>query len=1420
MENFNLNINKYGGKSIVPVFCDDKGTAFFINRKQLLTAAHVVSAAMSASKKEVFIKVEDGLYQVECKAEYLGDNYDVALLTCVDYVLPDYIKPFTLLSSKFHEGILLKVIGYPMEIGNGLDYFGVDVKTSGELKRKEDDAVLDFDTVVTRMDSFGFHSYEGFSGSPVINEFGYVVGIDTDQMNSSLGFVSLKKVEQELQALNDVEVICNDDLYDTSTYGLGRCKQHLEESLRKAGNRYDKNFHIPNSQVESSIKAFCNIDVEEDFNSLCEIVKMIITQKIEELYSLQETFKHNLIKKDVDDFLSEGKSADKLSLDFYHILWERDGQNMKVRGEWRKRINDLSISLSRFAEKKKYQESKFAYISAKAGCGKTHLLCTTCSEIVNQRHVYLLYGADFKRNEDPVTVICDYYGWDMDGLVQLSEKLEDGKFATFIIDALNEGEGTHFWETYIESLMSEFNKYDNLKLLVSIRNTNGTDSLISKFANWEAIPLSGHEDTLNAIEKSFDRYDIKLVPTEFVSLEEFNNPLFLSIFCKSYRMLTPQERMHPKRDVIYKRYLKVRNIDVSEIAEEDPKRDVTTRFLSALSKSSVNNYRCGDIPREQARKMANRICYYRTWRNSLLRAALHECLLMEYSVFDYGDRIGFEFDSMGDYMRSLCLLQSKRDEKDIVVYLAKNLSFFKSNWNHPDFDHYHNFLKIFLSQWNPQPEVWNMKEFRNGVLSAPLIESMEYRKMDSEVNSLPDDVVLSALYHIRNFAHPENVIVNFGIYAPSLMEKVHGYLKGLSINVRDLRWSAELNKKYARGLFEQHLREIDWYGKTYPWATILLYAWLLASSYQVIRKVIIRRLKSLFDVNPDLIVKSIDYFYDVNDPYVLEGLYCAIYGSILKQYDSDLTKTVAEELYKLYAIHENDWPRNLLIRQWVCSIFQFAEYLNPDYDVWSANKNAIHSKWNVEYLSVASSEVKKDTNYLGDGYGATKIEHSLLSESDFYRYTLHGNWTNASSVFHYKEDEDYPVILEDIAKSIEYIIKHEIGWTAELDQHDCTYGGSTGRFDQSRERIGKKYQWLGLYEILSYMCDNLYVLHEKSVGAKKEFIKGAHPWHTGYQSRMDSTLEDAYVLPNYFNERFVVEDKRLEVQDPVEWAKDTNEIPPVVLTLEDNDSNEWVVLNSFRSTKLKTDGFECSESVWVQGYFVKKDDAAIMKEFVLKHTESVSSYTSDNGGFYDFMWHEYPWHESYLCRGYDVSVEKEFSAPCPLYKSTLSQLQEEDEALDNVSSILYNAVMPFAPLMKEMLLHVSDRGVIKNNANEIVGLNLCKQGDDSRIGLIIRKDILDGFIQKGYCLFIMVRGYKDTIGANHVFAESDYEGFYYYNEETLATEPLIEMRPLVAPPKPEAICEVRPGGSVIANSRGMIEYIEELLRQEKSTTKK
>lgn len=112
------------------------------------------------------------------------------------------------------------------------------------------------------------------------------------------------------------------------------------------------------------------------------------------------------------------------------------------------------------------------------------------------------------------------------------------------------------------------------------------------------------------------------------------------------------------------------------------------------------------------------------------------------------------------------------------------------------------------------------------------------------------------------------------------------------------------------------------------------------------------------------------------------------------------------------------------------------------------------------------------------------------------------------------------VFCKDIVKVIEFIITQEIGWSNGLDYYDSTISGGSNRFDQSKERMGKKYQMLALYEIVSYFCDNYWVKFEKTVGGHKEFMQHAKPWHTKYNLLFDPSLDDAEILIAEYQLRF------------------------------------------------------------------------------------------------------------------------------------------------------------------------------------------------------------------------------------------------------------------------------------------------------------
>ena len=57
----------------------------------------------------------------------------------------------------------------------------------------------------------------------------------------------------------------------------------------------------------------------------------------------------------------------------------------------------------------------------------------------------------------------------------------------------------------------------------------------------------------------------------------------------------------------------------------------------------------------------------------------------------------FQLLKVGDYMKTMSLLSMKQDEEDIVAYLCKNLDFFLYSQNHPDLDHYQNFVVLPIS---------------------------------------------------------------------------------------------------------------------------------------------------------------------------------------------------------------------------------------------------------------------------------------------------------------------------------------------------------------------------------------------------------------------------------------------------------------------------------------------------------------------------------------------------------------------------------------------------------------------------------------------------------------------------------------------------------------------------------------------------
>lgn len=262
--NTHLNIEDVAGSIVVPVWCgSERGTAFFISPTKLLTAFHVV-AEYVADDSDIFISV-NGI-TTECTCEELAKGRDIAILTCVSY--KNECSPYSLLASDCRKGQVLSVVGYPEELGNGIDAFSfsvVNVRSITSIPNQ-------FDIVVRRIDTFALSTYMGLSGSPVVNDFGSVVGIVTDELYNSLGYTSIHSIMENLTE-KGIKYEDNADLEDTSDFGLGTCAKYILEAQEQAGSRFSRDLQVDDEGTEKTISWFAGIGFDEDLDIIASDFK-------------------------------------------------------------------------------------------------------------------------------------------------------------------------------------------------------------------------------------------------------------------------------------------------------------------------------------------------------------------------------------------------------------------------------------------------------------------------------------------------------------------------------------------------------------------------------------------------------------------------------------------------------------------------------------------------------------------------------------------------------------------------------------------------------------------------------------------------------------------------------------------------------------------------------------------------------------------------------------------------------------------------------------------------------------------------------------------------------------------------------------------------------------------------------------------
>ena len=1325
-----IDIRKAIYASVVPVKCDtERGTAFFIAPDTLVTARHIV-AQHAVNGVPVIISTDK---QVLCDVEYIaeeGVNVDVVLLRCKDYQQVDYLK---LLAAEFNEDRQLTIVGYPKEFGNCSDIISMEVQDRLG-NRKED-----YDTTVVRTDSLAFTSYKGFSGSPVLNEKGSVIGITVNQLGGSLGYASIKSLADRLEQ-NGAIVSKDWQSEDFSPCGRGTSQRQVEKAVGYAALRYNRDLHVSNAKMDEALDLFAlrlsRTNVEKELKQIESDALTYHFDFSDILQGYQRGYYEDLLEKLYD--------------------WQNEHEEKKFTSFTLKFFQDPFSKLPTLIEQWKRSKNQMVIFRGKAGMGKTHYVCATAERLCKEMNVYLLFGSRFSEDQDFESQLCSMMGIGENALQKLNDKMkEEESNALIIIDALNEGATESFWNVAMKRMETLLKQNDRLKLLITYREDEDFDLSIP----CNIIELRGFEDnTQDAIQKYFAHYQIddtdgNIQKRYFV---EFSEPLFLTMFC----VVASHNLRYMMNDFTYSalfhQYIKYRNDMVSKGVDEDSHRNVTENALMKFANYSLYYNQCRDISRQKARHYADQICRNRTWSNNLLNWILKENLML--STGQQGERLMFGYQKMGDFLMADIFMHNKMtDEAKVDFILEKG--------TRREYASYRRFIIALLSEWELTPQ---------------LLE----RKIATKMHHL---ILASLRHHGKNNQAILKWMQNNNIFSVRIL---HDFLQDLTLEVfmvahhvlksadmahRDKDWSTMVNQEYSHRYDAPRLSVfiaiIPREDTDEGWSKIvILFCWMCTSPHPYVRGVVMRKLVEIFSNKPQMALFALNEFFDCNDPYVVQVITCAIYGYLLRKRDATEAAKIADMILRFF-YQDHKAPEDILVRQWTMQTLALADELNGTNAYWGAIQPPFASENPYDLVVDKAESITK--KYFGKSEGSWKMYETLYEFSDFRRYIIGTNSRSESDVFLKRENDSIQgVFLSDIQLMVANIAKHDFHWNDDLGKLDDNVY-SEGRYNNLTERFGKKYLWLALYKADALLSDHFKVADGCNYlysPTENDIEPTPYPWHTREYSRIDPTILNASDTQAYTSfQADELEDVQSETNE--QWMSKKHQIPQPRLKVTDTDGSEWIVLTCYDGYKLDAEGGTVKDLfLFSNAAFVKNTDHEILCKWAARQNFYGRWMPERRNGSIDYLWNEYPWAETYKRTLRDVD-DWENPGKGATFKINLSyeaQLQEEWIGLDETEMYLKEVSMPNHLVMKALNLYTAERGVVRDKSNNAIAARNFSIGKMN--GLAMRKEYLDQYLSDNnlalafYSLgekYIIQKGTYQSMGQRY-----DLSGAYCYHDNS------------------------------------------------------
>lgn len=315
------------------------------------------------------------------------------------------------------------------------------------------------------------------------------------------------------------------------------------------------------------------------------------------------------------------------------------------------------------------------------------------------------------------------------------------------------------------------------------------------------------------------------------------------------------------------------------------------------------------------------------------------------------------------------------------------------------------------------------------------------------------------------------------------------------------------------------------------------------------------------------------------------------------------------------------------------------------------------------------------------------------------------------------------------------------------------------------ERIGKKYQWIGLGEVYAYLLDTCHLKKDRwAQNVKYRTVN--YPWLVSNRIYFDPTLRENDTLNDIVKGLFeeLPKDSTLE-QKRDKWIEEENAMPPFEPILIDREGNEWVVLQGYDTRKEDEDsGVARERFLYYNTCFVGKDKLQVFREWS-QTANFYGRWMPESTGSIDYLWNDYPWASAYKESIYeDGYIDSKI--PCNVEVTYEAELQEDYRGITNEEKISSNVYAPSSDLMDKLELYTAERGIIrKKSDDEIIAITRSILGERFH-GFLIKRSALNAYLLKSEkCMFYCLLGEKNLISSPHyqILVRHELTGAALYN---------------------------------------------------------